>query len=260
MKMNRLRLISVATIIVFSSIAYSDEVIDWPGDAKVAITLSYDDAIDSQLDHAAPTLNKHGFKGTFYVTLSSESLRNRMNEWKTLAQQGHELGNHTIYHPCSKSVPDRDWVQPQDDLEKQTVAQILREIVTANTFLRALDGKTLRTYGATCDDTHAGGEYYLSAIESEFVALRGLDHGMAEGSKTIWGPVGVGGEEMIAFVKDNSEDGNLLGIAFHGVGGDYLSVSAEAHDELLQFLADNPDTYWVDSYVNIMTHVRKQLK
>jgi hypothetical protein len=33
-------------------------------------------------------------------------------------------------------------------------------------------------------------------------------------------------------------------------------VSAEAHEQLLQYLAANRDIYWVDSYINIMKVAR----
>jgi hypothetical protein len=51
----------------------------------------------------------------------------------------------------------------------------------------------------------------------------------------------------------------MVNILFHGVGGDYLSVESDAHEELLQFLADNSDRYWVDSFINIMRHVQEAM-
>ena len=65
-------------------------------------------------------------------------------------------------------------------------------------------------------------------------------------------------QELIAYVKENTKDGMLLNILFHGVGGDHLSVSAEAHEELLRFLAAKREIYWVDTYLNIMTYVANQ--
>ena len=44
----------------------------------------------------------------------------------------------------------------------------------------------------------------------------------------------------------------LVNIIFHGVGGDYLTISNDAHKELLDFLDQHRDDYWVDSYINIM--------
>jgi hypothetical protein len=53
----------------------------------------------------------------------------------------------------------------------------------------------------------------------------------------------------------------MVNFTFHGVGGDYLAVSKEAHEELLRYLAANRALYWTDSFVAIMRHVRaEQLK
>jgi hypothetical protein len=41
-------------------------------------------------------------------------------------------------------------------------------------------------------------------------------------------------------------------------GGDYLSTSAQAHEELVRYLADNSRLYWTDTFLNIMTYVKKQ--
>ena len=70
----------------------------WPGGARAAINLTYDDAINSQLDHALPALNKYGLKGTFNLVLSSEATAKRLDEWRRAAEQGHELANHTLFH------------------------------------------------------------------------------------------------------------------------------------------------------------------
>ena len=50
--------------------------------------------------------------------------------------------------------------------------------------------------------------------------------------------------------------GTLALLTFHGVGGEYLSVSRQAHDELPQYLADRRDIYWTASFISIMRHVR----
>ena len=48
----------------------------------------------------------------------------------------------------------------------------------------------------------------------------------------------------------------MVSFTFHGIGGDYLAVSNEAHDQLLRHLAAHPDIYWVAPFVDIMRHVR----
>ena len=45
-----------------------------------------------------------------------------------------------------------------------------------------------------------------------------------------------------------------MNIIFHGVGEDYLSVTAQAHAELVDFLALNSHIYYVDNYINLMKY------
>ena len=74
----------------------------WPNGAKAAVCLTYDDGVDIHLDHAAPDLEAVNLRGTFYVPGHSRSLYERMDEWRALAARGHEIGNHTVFHPCLK--------------------------------------------------------------------------------------------------------------------------------------------------------------
>jgi len=83
----------------------------WPNSAKAAISLTYDDGLASHINTVVPILKKYNFKATFYPTITSESLSNDIDQWKQLAIEGHELGNHTIYHPCQKSKPGMEWVK-----------------------------------------------------------------------------------------------------------------------------------------------------
>src|SRR5580658_2975403 len=68
----------------------------WPQDRTAAISLTFDDAMDSQLDRAGPILAKHRLHGTFFVSTGLGAWEKRNEEWKQLAKQGNELGNHTV--------------------------------------------------------------------------------------------------------------------------------------------------------------------
>lgn len=224
----------------------------WPGGKKIAVSLTYDDALDSQLDNAIPALDKLNLKASFYVLLNSPTLNNRMEEWRSVAESGHELGNHSIYHPCRKSLPNRDWVPLHHDLDKYSVTQMVEELTTANTFLKAIDGGIERTYTPPCIDLLVGGEGYMTKVKELFIAVKG--QGVPTGFSVLWSPNEVKGYELIEYIKSVPPKTSLINIIFHGVGGDYLSVSSEAHIELLNFLVDNNNTYYVDSYVNIMKY------
>jgi peptidoglycan/xylan/chitin deacetylase (PgdA/CDA1 family) len=248
--------------------AAAAEPFQWPHGAKAAVSLAYDDALDSQLDHAIPTLDKYGLKGSFYLQLSNPAVAKRMADWRTAARHGHELGNHSLFHQCSLTVAGHEWVQPHRDLDTTSVAQMRDQIAVANTMLNAIDGKRERTYTVPCGDVIAGGAKgasYLPAIAPEFVAIKagGGDAVTASMEQldpyavTVLAPVGLSGKELIAMVEQAAAKGTMVNFTFHGVGGDYLTTSSAAHAELVKYLADNRKTYWTDTFLNIMTYVKK---
>ncbi|QDE32371.1 polysaccharide deacetylase family protein [Shewanella polaris] len=253
-------------VLLFSFSSYSQtpsKEFTWPGGRTLAISLSYDDALNSQLDHVIPELNKHHFKASFYVVANSPVLNVRMEEWRAVANAGHELGNHSVYHPCRGSRADRDWVEMHHDLDHYSVIQMIEELAVANILLKAIDGKTERTYTVPCGDLlvgsnlPVGGKKYLNDIEHLFTAIKG--QGDDKRFSPILYPEGQNGEQLIEYVQKLSSDILLINIIFHGVGGDYLSVSSEAHAELLTFLADNRELYYVDSYINLMRYANSIL-
>ena len=238
---------------------------EWPDGARAAVNLAYDDALDSQLDHAIPALDRYGFKGSFYMTLASEATRLRLDEWRQAASRGHELGNHSLYHPCSGSLPNRAWVKPWHDLDQMPLEALLEEIMLANTLLYAIDGRKERTFTAPCGDLYAAGEYYVDAIKPMFVAAKARSGGVTQDMNTldpylvsVETPSDVSGEQLIAIVEEAARKGTMANFTFHGVGGDHLSVSIEAHEQLLQYLDDNSDIYWVDTFLNIMKYVKSR--
>lgn len=251
---------SITLFLLFLPLACSADTpagaISWPGGAKVAVSLSYDDALHSQLNNAAPALAKYGIKASFYPILSSPVIAERMAEWRQLAANGHEFGNHTLFHSCAKSKPGRDWVASYNDLDKKTVAQMRDELITANAFLHAIDGKTERTLTPPCLDSDAADGNYLENTRDLFVSIKGVEN-IPEKYNTMLLPDGHSGKELIKFVKAAAKNGGLVQIIFHGIGGDHLSVSAEAHEELLKFLAENREVYWTDTYINIMSYVNQ---
>ncbi|WP_314444365.1 polysaccharide deacetylase family protein [Massilia timonae] len=254
------------TFVVTSPAHAQDAAFAWPGGARAAVSLAYDDALDSQLDNAIPTLDRHGIKGTFFLQLSSEPVARRMEDWRAAARVGHELGNHSLFHQCSGAGPDRAWVAPHRDLDATTREQMQDQVLLANTMLTAIDGRRERTYTAPCFDVQALGGDYLPALHARFVAIKaGNGPGVPASMAAVdpyrvasIAPVGASGAELIAQVKQARERGTMIAFTFHGIGGDHLSVSSQAHEELVRFLAAHRQEYWTDTFLNIMKHVRQQ--
>ncbi len=103
---------------------------------RAALSLTYDDGMDCHLDLVGPSLEDHGFRGTFYTPVNA-TLMGRMDEWAALSQRGHELGNHTLFHPC-RSYGGSTWIQPWRDLKLYDLARWEAEVDLANLILNPL--------------------------------------------------------------------------------------------------------------------------
>ena len=261
----RLSILIVACTLASSVFAAGGTSFQWPESRKAAVSLAYDDALDSQLDNAIPALDRHGLKGSFYLQLSSPPVGKRMAEWRAAAGNGHELGNHTLFHQCSGSMQGREWVEPQRDLDKTTAAQMQDQVRMANVMLAAIDGRHERTMTVPCGDVLAEGKNYIELVASEFVAIK-LGPGTVVPDMykldlqavPVGVPVDVSGQQLIAWVQEAARLGTMANFTFHGIGGDHLAVSSDAHEELLAYLAAHREVYWTDTFLNLTKYVRNQ--
>ena len=73
----------------------------WPGGAKAAVSLTYDDGLNSQLDNVVPALSRFDLKATFFLT--EVNVAPRVKDWRGVGEAGHEIGNHTVHHLCRLS-------------------------------------------------------------------------------------------------------------------------------------------------------------
>lgn len=236
----------------------------WYG-KKAAVVITYDDALEVQLDNAMPVLDSLGLKATFYLSASFSGSKNRINDWRKAAAHGHELGNHTLYHPCDASKPGRSWVSPMNDLSKYTLAEIMREVDMTNTFLESVDGKRERTFAYTCGDTETGEGSFIDAISTQFVSMRGVN-GQLNKLETL------NLKNIDCFVVDESnatqlwewaekakKENALLVVLFHGVGGGHsINVDLKRHREFLKYLKKNENDFWVTTMLEASKHCIEQ--
>jgi len=234
----------------------------WNG-KKCAVVITYDDAIDQHLDNALPVLDSLGLKATFYITAFSTSMQTRMPEWKNLQGKEHELGNHTLYHPCLGGK-GREWVRPEYDMNNYTVKRMIDETRMTNLFLRSLDGKTKRTFAYTCGDMKIGDSSFINALKDDFVAARAVRSQMHKIDEIdlynidCYGVNGNTAEEMTGWVKKAAETNSLLVILFHGVGGgNALNVSVEEHSRFLHYLKDNEKDIWIAPMIVVADYIKQ---
>lgn len=229
---------------------------------KCALVLTYEDGLPSQLDVAIPQLDAAKFRATFF--LDSAVTPASMRRWRQVARAGHELGNHALFSPCPRAIlPGRRNYYAED----YDTDRILGEITVMNAVLFGIDGRESRTYSAPCGQTLVGGVDYTDALRKSALVKYARTGGDAASSIVTdvlrldgfrvpsYAPLDEpDGAALIAYVERVRAVGGLGVLEFHGVGGDYIRVSPEAHRQLLDWLRKHPDV-WVVPFQEAMDYV-----
>lgn len=247
----------------WSVTSFSQSIQPWHG-KKCAVVLTYDDAIDQHLDNAIPVLDSLELKATFYVTAFSSSVQKRLHDWKNLSINGHELGNHTLYHPCTGGK-GREWVSKEYDLNNYSPKRMVDETRMTNLFLQALDGKTKRTFAFTCGDMKIGDSAFINGMKNDFVAARAVRNEMHKINEIDLYNVDCymvnnhSFEQMKEWVDKAMQTNSLLVILFHGVGGgNSLNVDVQAHRQFLQYLEKNEKDIWIATMLETAEYINSQ--
>ncbi len=108
----------------------------WANDSKSAFSLTFDDSFESQYTNARPVLNRYNIKATFYLIAGSivDSGQTPIwrygtwNEFKKMADEGHEMGAHTMTHPDLTKLPVGDNNTPNTiDYEMYKSKQLIEQ-------------------------------------------------------------------------------------------------------------------------------------
>ncbi|MGV8137493.1 MAG: polysaccharide deacetylase family protein [Mangrovibacterium sp.] len=239
--------------------------IKWPDGKKAAIVLTYDDGLDSHLNIAVPQLDTFGFKGTFF--LYGYLSENRFAAWKEVSEHGHELGNHSLFHPCKGN--DSKPGSSRFLSENYDVPSMLREIEVMNKLLFAITGKQPASYAYPCSETMVGGVDYADSLKASgllrqartggdrviVTAYPDLNFYKIPGYSVRPGSVS---SNLIGYAEDVLKQGGFGVYIFHGIGGDYLSLDAQEHLSLLKYLNEHRDEIWVTTFSEVMEYIHEK--
>jgi peptidoglycan/xylan/chitin deacetylase (PgdA/CDA1 family) len=236
----------------------------WPASKKAAISLTFDDARPSQVDAGLPILDRFGVKATFY--LSPQTIEIRQDAWRKGAAHGHEMGNHTLTHPCSANFV---WSHG-NALEDKTLDDLSVEMDKAGEVIRDLVGVIPRTFAYPCGQKYVGrGEAlhsYVPIVAKQFLCGRGFrdesinspllcdlaqtmgvdsdDHTFASLSKWI--------ERAV------TEEGWLV-LCSHDIGVfPRQAMATEVLEELCQYCSDPDKMIWIDTVAIVAGYILQQ--
>ncbi len=250
--MHKLILSSLLLIYHFSLFAQpSDSSIQWPDGKRMALSLSFDDGRPSQVDVGTPLFDRYDAKATFYLVPSA--VKQRLPKWKKAAKAGHEMGNHSLQHPCSGNFL---WARDKA-IEKYTLEEMKTELKEANQQIAQMLGVTPTTFAYPCGQTYVGRgtqtQSYVPVVAELFTAGRGwLDEAPNDPSYCDMAQItGVSMdtkdfEEIKTIVETAAAQGLWLVLAGHDIGEEGRQTTRTAMlKTLIQYAQDPANGIWL---------------
>ena len=248
--------------IIYCCIVGEILVFRWPNNFRMALSLTFDDGLSSQLNIAIPLLDKYGFKGTFYLNPRD---REMLRRWREVSERGHEIGNHTLTHPCSCNFSG----DPHGRcLENMTLEDIRRDIVEAHRRIREAIPNGSRTFAYPCYETYVGRglnrKSYVPIVAEIFIAARnGFRYPNSPEACDLhflwsWEISKIGFEKMIGYIVRTFMEGKWAIFTFHGIDEGHLSTSKYDFERLLIFLDKYREKIWIAPLVDVAEYIAEK--
>jgi hypothetical protein len=237
----------------------------WPKDVRCAVSLSFDDAKPSQVDRGLPLLDGFGTKATFYVL--PDAIQDDLEVWRQAVANGHEMGNHTMSHPCSGNhIFMRD-----NALEEYSLDRIAQELDGAQQAIQTLLGVTPKTFAYTCGHTTVGRgttkQSYIPLVAERFLIGRGwleVRHNCPEYcdlAQVFCVPIDrLDFPEVKRLIDDAIDQGGWLILASHHVGPrpEWQVTLEDTLTQTCQYASEPQRGIWLDTVLAVGSYVRDQ--
>lgn len=236
----------------------------WPEGKKVALSLTFDDARLSQIDKGIPLLNKYGIKATFY--LSPDAMKQRLDGWKSAVKAGHDIGNHSLLHPCTLNY---GWAK-EVQLESYTIQRMSSEIDSASSIIQNLLGVQPVSFAYPCGQTFVGKgtnlKSYIPLIATKFESGRiWLSEGPTDPESCDMAQItgmeldGKTFDQVKAMIETAKERGSWLILAGHEMNNDGVQTSKLSTIEALcKYALDPANGIWIDDVHAIASYVKEK--
>lgn len=233
----------------------------WKNGKRCAVSLTFDDARRSQVDVGTALLNKYGIKASFYVI--PRAVNQRLEKWKQAVVDGHEIGNHTVSHPCSGNLA----FSRRNALENFTLQQIEDELDQANQTVLELLGVPVISFAYPCGNSFVGRgtevKSYVPLIAKKFISGRGW---LGEDSNDPWfcdmaQLQGVESDrktyqQLLEWVQKAEREGRWLVLAGHEIGHEGNQTTLiPALEKIFEYVNNTENGIWVDTVGNIAEYV-----
>ena len=234
----------------------------WPEGKKMGLSLTFDDARLSQVDKGIPLLDKHGVKATFY--LSPGRMEQQLDSWKKALNNGHDLGNHSLMHPCIGNYV----FAKNKALEDYTLQSIRADLDSANKLIEEKLGIHPSSFAFPCGQTFIGKglnvKSYIPVVSSMFETGRGWlgegpnDPAFCDMSQLTGMELdGKSFEQILKLIEVSKSNGQWLILAGHEMNeaGEQTSLLATI-DAICRYALNPANGIWIDNVHNIASYVK----
>jgi peptidoglycan/xylan/chitin deacetylase (PgdA/CDA1 family) len=245
-------------LIIIANVLYSEangqqtaESFHWPNGNQAAISLTFDDARLSQVDTGIGFLARYNIKATFFVVPAA--LEERLEGWRKAVMQGHEIGNHSMHHPCTGNFL---WSR-NNALENYTLSKMRDELLECNKRIKELLGITPEVFAYPCGQKFVGRDTgtksYVPLVAKMFVLGRGWkDEAMVDPLFSDFSQVGgieMDGknfDEILPLIEDAKKNGQWLILAGHEIGETGMQTTRLAMlKQLIEYAKDPQNKIWI---------------
>jgi peptidoglycan-N-acetylglucosamine deacetylase len=236
----------------------------WPKGKKMALSLSFDDARYTQIENGIPLFDKYGVKVTFYVL--PYYMEPKLEAWKKAANNGHDIGNHSIFHPCTGNF---EWSRKKA-LEDYSLPMMFEELDSANKIINNLLGVVPVSFGYPCGQKFIGRgketKSYVPLISEMFESGRGW-HDEAPNDPAYCDMFQLNGmeldgksfDEIRKLLESAKDKGSWLILAGHDINDSGSSTSLlSTIESICKFAMDPSSGIWLDNVHNIALYINNQ--
>jgi len=259
-------LLSVLLLAIHASPAQAQSSFAWPSGKQVAISLTFDDARESQVEVGTALLDKFNVKATFYIVPAAAE--KKLEGWKQAVANGHEIGNHSLKHPCSGNFA---WARG-NALENYSVEQMREELLEANRQIQNLLGIQCSVFAYPCGQTFVGRgketKSYVPIVADLFFTGRGwLDEGPNDPLFCDFAQLtgiesdGKDFEEILPLIESAKKNRQWLVLAGHEMNeSGSQTTRLSMLKRLLEYAKDPSNGIWIAPIGTVAKYVRDQRK
>jgi peptidoglycan/xylan/chitin deacetylase (PgdA/CDA1 family) len=247
-------------------LAQQEASFSWPKGKRVAISLTFDDARMSQVTGGTALLDQYKTKATFYVVPST--VNQQLAGWKKAVASGHEIGNHSLNHPCTGNFP---WARTKA-LEEYNLDKMRDELIEANKQIETLLGVKPEVFAYPCGQTFVGRgsntKSYVPIVAELFLSGRGwLDEGPNDPTFCDFAQLtgmemdGKEFEQLLPLIENAKNTGKWLVLAGHEMReSGQQTTRLTMLKKLLEYAKNPANEVWIAPVGTVAKYIQKQKK